>query len=443
VLPPEPGVAATGRRVVANVRVAGLPGTWLPAASRPVGLSGAAVRVNPVSGVLATLSGAAARGLYYNVTSLVPALDARQLANAVPGSGPALAAERVLPAGLPARVAQYGTRAMAGAASPYQQMLLLQNRMLHDFRYNPKAAPGESYGLLYFFVGPHHVGGPGVFATLFAVLARRAGFASRIAVGFLPGHQVSPGVYAVTTAEVLVWPEVYFRGSGWVPFYPLPRPGSGKNGAAIRPLGQPTSRTKLDKRIQKTQKSAGGYRHPGKRPGVAVVAPGGGVSVVLVVLFSAGGLLAAGFAYLVLAALLRWSVRRRWHRGVGPRGQVSGAWQSALSGLTAAGGVGFETLTPEEVVEHAVVVAGTEVREPVGLLAGLTNAALFSPAEPAASDVAAAVNAAAQVSRLARRRTSVRAKGVSLLRPVPPGLVRSSRRRTSPAGQQSAGPAAG
>ena len=281
VLPPEAGVASTGRRVVADVRVAGLPGTWLPAADRPVRLSGAAVRVDPVSGVLATLNGSAARGLSYRVTSSVPTFDTRQLANAVPGSGPGVAAERELPAGLPARVAQYGTRAMAGAGSPYQQMLQLQNRMLRSFRYNPKAAPGESYGLLYFFVGPHHVGGPGVFATLFAVLARRAGFASRVVVGFLPGSRIGPGDYAVTTADVLVWPEVYFRGLGWVPFYPLPRPGSGKNGAAIRPLGQPTSRTKLDQRIQRSQPSGSGFRHPGKRPGVAVVRRAGGVSVLV------------------------------------------------------------------------------------------------------------------------------------------------------------------
>jgi hypothetical protein len=156
----------------------------------------------------------------------------------------------------------------------------------------------------------------------------------------------------------------------------------------------------------------------------------------LVVLVAAGGLLFVGLGYLLLAAFLRWSVRRRWRRGVGARGQVSGAWQSALSGLTAAGGVGLATLTPEEVVEHAVVVAGAQVREPVGLLADLTNAALFSPAEPPAADAAAAVSAAAQVRRLARRRTSVRAKGASLLRPVPPGLERPAGRRRSPGGRR-------
>ena len=321
---------------------------------------------------------------------------------------------------------------MAGAASPYQQMLLLQNRMLRDFRYNQKAAPGESYGLLYFFVGPHQVGGPGVFATLFAVLARRAGFASRIVVGFLPGHQISPGVYAVTTADVLVWPEVYFRGLGWVAFYPLPRPGSGKNGAAVRPLGQPTSRTKLDERVQKSQKSGGGYRHLGKRPGIATAPARGGVSVGAEVVLSsmrrAPG--SSRLLYLAVAAfLLRFSVRRRWRRGAGvTRLQVSGAWQSALSGLTAAGGVGLATLTPEEVVEHAVVVAGAEVREPVGV-AGRADErrAVQSLLKPAASDASAAASAAAQVRRLARRRTSARARAVSVLRPVPPGLERSLR----------------
>jgi hypothetical protein len=424
VLPAEPGVPALGRSITEQVAVlpqAGLPGSWLPAADRAQRLSGAAARFDPASGMLATLEGTSVDGLSYQVSSSAPALGLRQLANAVPGSGLAVEAERVLPVGLPATVAAYGSTAMAGAGSPYQQMLLLQNRLLHDFRYNPRAAPGQSYGHLSIFIDRHHPGSPGIFATLFAVLARHAGFASRIAVGFLPGQRVGTDLYEVTTADVLVWPEVYFHGLGWVPFYPLPRPGSGRNGAVIRPLGQPASRTTLNQRISRNQGSGAGTRHRKHRPSISLPRPRGGASSAGTALYLMAGLLALGLCYLLVAAICRVMIRRRWRRHADPRRRVAGAWQDALSGLTAAGGVALTTLTPEEVVAHAVAVAGSYAQAPASLLAGLANAALFSPVAPEADEAEAAGRAAAQVRRLARRRTSIRTRGAGLLRPIPPG----------------------
>lgn len=427
VLPAEPGATAPGRPLVEQVAVlpqATMPGTWLPAAARPVRLSGAAARFDSGSGILATLEGTSLDGLSYQVTSSIPALRFGQLEDAVPGSGPAVDSERTLSPGLPPAVAAYGTNAMAGAGSPYQQMLQLQNRLLRDFRYNPRAAPGQSYGHLSIFVGRQHAGGPGVFATLFAVLARHAGFASRIAIGFLPGHRVGHDLYLVTTGDVLVWPEVYFRGLGWVPFYPLPRPGSGKNGAVIRPLGQPASRTTLNQKITRTQGSGTGARHGKHAPTINTGTRPKHSGSAGFVLYLLAGLVALALCYLVVAAIVRLVIRRRWRRAADPRGRVAGAWQEVLSRLTAAGGVVLTTLTPEEVVAHAVAVAGSDAQAPAALLAGLANAALFSPVEPRPDEVDAARLAASRVRRLARRRTSIRAKGAALLRPVPPGFDR-------------------
>lgn len=436
VLPGEPGVTVPGRPLVEQVAVlphANMPGAWLPAAARPDRISGAAARFDAGSGILATLEGTSIDGLSYQVTSSMPALAVRQLANAVPGSGPAVDAERVPPSGLPAVVAAYGTSAMAGAGSPYQEMLELQNRMLHDFRYNPRAAPGQSYGHLSIFVGRHQPGGPGVFATLFAVLARHAGFASRVAIGFLPGHRVGHDLYLVTTADVLIWPEVYFRDLGWVPFYPLPRPGSGKNGAVIRPLGQPPSRTTLNQKITRTQGSGAGARHGHHPPGINVgprPRRSGSAGWVIYLLV---GIVVLGLCYLLVAATTRLAIRRRWRRRTDPRERVAGAWHEALSGLTAAGGVPLTTLTPDEVVAHAVAVAGSDAHAPTALLAGLANAALFSPVEPRPDEADAARLAASRVRRLASRRTSMRAKGAGLLRPYPAGVERPpARRRQSP-----------
>lgn len=429
-LPPEPGGSAPGRPAVEQVDIApdaALPGSWLPAADRPSRLSGAAARFDPASGMLATLDGTSIDGLSYRVTSSIPILRLRQLENAVPGTGPAVDAERLLPAGLPAAVAGYGATAMAKAASPYQQMLLLQGRMLRDFRYSTRAAPGESYGHLEIFAGRRHAGGPGVFATLFAVLARHAGFASRIAIGFLPGRRVGPDLYQVTTADVLVWPQVYLRGLGWVPFYPLPKPGSGKSGAVIRPLGQPASRTTLNQRLSRTQGSGAGTRRTKHRPRINVGPRAGRSGWAGVLPYLAVGLIVLALCYLLVAALGRLLIRRRWRRSADPRRRVAGAWQEALSGLFAAGGVPLTTLTPEEVIDHAVAVAGAQAQAPTALLAGLANEALFSPEPPRPDQADAAGRAASQIRRLARHQTPIRTRGAVLLKTRPPGSMTATR----------------
>jgi transglutaminase-like putative cysteine protease len=304
-LPGAPGVASL--RITESVQVTGLPGIWLPAADRPVSIAGAAVRFDPASSMLATLDGEPVTGLSYQITSDVPQPSLSQLENAVPGFGAALAAQRTLPAGLSAAVAGFGTQAMAGAISPYQQLLLLQQRLLGDFRYDPHAPPGESYGSLWYFVTKHRVGGQGAFATLFAVLARRAGYASRIAIGFLPGRRLAPGVYQVTTADALVWPEVYFTGLGWVPFYPLPEPRSAHSASAVRPLGQPGRIRGLNQKVSRSHPR--GLGQP--RPVVPRAGRATGTGALAVVVAVAGLVLAGGVGYLAFAAIARARVRRR------------------------------------------------------------------------------------------------------------------------------------
>ena len=54
------------------------------------------------------------------------------------------------------------------------------------------------------------------------VMARQMGIPSRVAVGFLPGHQTSPDTHVVSAHDSHAWPELYFAGVGWVPFEPTP-----------------------------------------------------------------------------------------------------------------------------------------------------------------------------------------------------------------------------
>jgi transglutaminase-like putative cysteine protease len=422
-LPAGSRLPAAGNRAVPTqpvdetVRITGLPGMWLPAADRPAQLSGIAVRVDPASGMLATYDGSPASGLDYQVTSDVASPRLSELVSAVPGAGPALAGQLSLPAGLPSVVASYGSRAVAGAASPYQEMVLLQDHMLADFRYSTQAAPGESYGHLAFFVSGHHVGGPGVFATLFAVLARQAGFPSRIVVGFTPGQPAGPDQYQVTTADALAWPEVYFNGLGWVPFYPLPRPGPATSRQAVRALGEPASRSAIDRQAVRQVPSAGTRKGPPAHVSVPTAGPGGTAAAdAAIVTFC----VLAGLAccYLLGMALLRGVTRYRRRTHPDPRHRVAGAWQDVLGGIRAAGSIPVAPLTAEEIAQQGTTLLGPAARQPLQRLAGLANAALFAPAPPSHADADAAWADAVQVRRLAWRRASWRSRFAALLLPL-------------------------
>jgi hypothetical protein len=136
---------------------------------------------------------------------------------------------------------------------------------------------------------------------------------------------------------------------------------------------------------------------------------------------AAGLLLAVGAGYLAFAAIVRARVRRRWRRGTDPRARVAGAWQETLSRLAAASGQAVFSLTPEEVVVRAEDVVGAPAREPVAVLAGLANAALFGPVPPEPGAAETAVAAAAAFRPMARGKTSLRVRASGLLRTAPPG----------------------
>jgi transglutaminase-like putative cysteine protease len=442
-LPPAAQVTVATSAVRDNLRLGDLPGTWLPAPDRPASVTGIAARVDPASGVLATLDGAPARGRGYQVTSDVPQPRLGELESAVPGNDPALAAQRTLPPGLPGSVAAYGTSATAGAGYPYQEMVLLQDRLLRDFRYDAKAAPGESYGHLVFFVS-RRAGGPAVFATLFAVLARHAGFPSRIAVGFSPGRRTGAGRYLVTTADALIWPEVYFRGLGWVPFYPLPSRSASANGQDIRSLGQPRSSSALDQQVARSTTGSRGRPRPSAQ--VRVTPPAAQRHTARdagLWLLAAVGVL--GGCYLAAAAVARAMTRRRWRREPDPRRRVAGAWQETLGRLATAGGGPLSSLTPDEVVTRGVRLLGDPAGPPLMRLAGLVNAALFGARPPAPGDADLAWSAAAQVRRLARRHTRWRARAAAALRLAPARYDRAGAgsRGTGPGGAGPGGPGPG
>ncbi len=97
---------------------------------------------------------------------------------------------------------------------------------LHSLRYDETTGtPLSPAGPLRDFVTGEAGGSAMDFATAAALMARSAGFQSRVVTGYLPGkYNAYSGASTVTQEDAHAWAEVWFRETGWVPFDPSSRP---------------------------------------------------------------------------------------------------------------------------------------------------------------------------------------------------------------------------
>jgi transglutaminase-like putative cysteine protease len=101
------------------------------------------------------------------------------------------------------------------------------------------------------------------FATTMVMMARQAGIPARMAIGFLPGA-ADKGTYTVRSSDAHAWPELYFKGIGWLRFEPTPSgtqstvappyslapttPGTGDTATSSTSGSAPSSNTRPDGR---------------------------------------------------------------------------------------------------------------------------------------------------------------------------------------------------
>jgi transglutaminase-like putative cysteine protease len=375
---PAPATAvAGGAPVEQDFVVQGLSGPWLPAADRPVSLAGAVVEVDPDTGSL-VLSGGMRPNLRYRVVSTVSRFTPSELREAAPaplppGTWPGAGAEEIQ------RLAQQAT---AGGSFPFQQAVLLADYLRTNYVADPGAPPGHSYRSLQFFLTVTRRGTSEQFATAYALLARSLGLPSRVVVGFRPGTRLGDG-WQVDSGDVLVWPEIDFRGLGWVPFFPTPGQGSPGAGALV-PAGESAARQGIDRGLAEAAPARPAIvRRP---PGPGQARPAGPPRW-----WMAGPVLALP-ALAGPAALLGWPAWRRRRRRTRPTpaGRVAGAWQETISQLRRVGLRPAGTLTAGDVAEFGIGVVGGDAAAPLRALAALANRAGFGPRPAVESDAAAA-----------------------------------------------------
>jgi hypothetical protein len=206
-----------------EVEIEQLGAAWLPAAADPVEISleddlGARHfdRMDTIE-----LEADTSEGMRYQVTSAVARPSLSELDRIQPTNANSDPRYTALPAGLPSRIHDIAIELTAGAETPFDKVLAIQE-YLRTFTYDEEAPAGHGTDAILNFLEESRRGFCEQFAGTMAVLVRSLGYPARVAIGFLPGDRQRDGWNEVTTAQVHAWPEVHFGEFGWLAFEPTP-----------------------------------------------------------------------------------------------------------------------------------------------------------------------------------------------------------------------------
>lgn len=402
-----------------EIEISRLAGAWLPAAYQPmaIGLPQGSARFDRSrSSIVPT--GEVPPGFSYRIISQLVVPTAEELDGTTREVAQPLAvgAETLLPPNLPPRVYELARTITKDAETPYQQMLALQ-RHLRTFTYDEEAPAGHEINDLLFFLEKSKRGYCEQFAAAMAVMVRALGYASRVAVGFLPGGVAEDRRFIVTTDQAHAWPEVYFKGFGWLAFEPTPTRSNPVAGDYLNPpapvLGLPTSQGET----ALTQNSGQSQLAASERAGGAQSGPGGEllqrpqqterpafplIAVVLV----------AALALFVAAR----SLRRRYEllRAHSPHERVTAAYGLFES---LAGDVGLGRRQGETPLEYEKRLKGLVPFDARHLerLTALLGRALYSLADLTRTHARDAVAAAKAAARDVRRHAGMRKRVLGTL----------------------------
>ncbi|GGO87145.1 transglutaminase [Nocardioides phosphati] len=241
--PAAPALALPGQRVPWEVAVTqAFASDWLPTPHWTSSLvAGPGWRYDSESlDVHRTDSQGSAAGETYDAVEYLPHLTAETLL-ATDTSDPDLgAAYTALPDSRPAWVHDVATRVTRGATTDYARAVALQQFFQRSFTYSTATAPGSGFRALGDFLNRSRSGYCEQFAAAMALLARELGMPARVSVGFLRPERRGPGSYEFSAHDLHAWPEIWFRGVGWVGFEPTPTSHTGSVPSWSNPPPQTT-----------------------------------------------------------------------------------------------------------------------------------------------------------------------------------------------------------
>ena len=307
---------------------------WLPLQATALGVSvGDQWRYDP--GTATIFSATATTGnLTYTERSMVNQPSPARLA-AAGRPAASLDADLTL-TGISPAVKTLTRQVTAGATSRYQAAIDIQRFFTthHRFTYDTNIGPDNSPNALEDFLLHSRRGFCQQYATAMAVMARQSGIPSRVAVGFTRGKQQADGSWTVNSHDAHAWPELWFQGTGWLPFEPTPRadgqavtpayaagalhPGKPKSGQAARKHHHKRPASKIGARRHAAPGGGGGQAVTASRHHSRADALARQLLLALLVLI--------GLSLIVPGIVRAITRRRRWQRIHDPAHAAAVAW---------------------------------------------------------------------------------------------------------------------
>ena len=164
-------------------------------------------------------------GVPYQVTSAVSTATAEDLNTANDDYAPWVWTRYTqLPPDMPPRVAELARQITAGAETPHEKAVAVEQYLKNSLDYNLEIDPppfGED-GVDYFLFDSRQ-GYSEYFGSAMTVLMRSLGIPARMVTGYSIGTRIRDSqTYVVSDHHSHGWAEVYFQGYGWIPFEPTP-----------------------------------------------------------------------------------------------------------------------------------------------------------------------------------------------------------------------------
>ena len=352
-LPAVPGLASTTRALTVHETITLAPAMRggrhqlnyipVPYAPRSMDVTGD-WRVDKNSLSVFTASTPLA-GLHYSVTSRDIDPAPQQLRQA-PAPSPSEQTYLIVPPQYQ-RLLPLTKRITAGQNDAYSKAVALQEWFTQAgrFTYSLDVPQPQGAAGLDNFLTKSQRGYCQQFAFAMAVMARLLGIPSRVVVGYTQGIPQGDDRWLVKTSDAHAWPELYFKGAGWLRFEPTPISSSEQNGQAtasapaysvpplsgVGPSPQPSASVPTQGAQPRTTPSRGRLGPPIKELGGSNGRGGGTSGPLPVALVVVAVLAAAAAAPRAARSITR---RRRWFKAADDAGRAHAAWLEFRDDLT-------------------------------------------------------------------------------------------------------------
>jgi hypothetical protein len=238
-------------------------------------------------------------------------------------------------------------RITAGHSDAYSKAVAMQEWFTQAgrFTYSLDVPQPQGAAGLYNFLTKNRRGYCQQFAFAMAVMARLVGIPSRVVVGYTQGIPQGDDGWLVRTSDAHAWPELYFRGAGWLRFEPTPISSAAQNGQAtasapaysvpplsgVGPSPQPSASNPTQGAQPKTTPSRGRLGPPIKELGGGNGRGRGTSGPLPAALVVVAVLAVAAAAPRAARSVTR---RRRWFRAADDAGRAHAAWLEFRDDLT-------------------------------------------------------------------------------------------------------------